>query len=439
MITTPNIARYRNVGRRAGWGLADQAFSSLSNFALGVFVARSVSLREFGIFGLAFATYSLAMGLARACAGEPFGVRYSACSEDEWREGARGSMGAALIIGAFIGTVCTIVGLFFDGSTRGVLVALGVAMPFLIAQDGWRYIFFASGQGKQALLNDLVWTLIMVPAFAIVIWTSTDSATSFVVAWSSAATCAALFGCWQARLLPLPSRVLAWWRNQRDLIPGFLGDFGIRTGTQRASGFLVAVFAGLAATGALRGADMLLGPVTVLFMGVNAIAVPETARIIKRNVSRLPLSMVLLSAGLSTSAILVGLMLLMVPDSAGEALLKDTWQPAREVLPFLALALAVSAANTGAMIGMRALGDSVRMFRTRLVAAPLVALGVIAGAAIGGAVGAALGNAIATSFTNLVWWHQFKRAVAAYGQRVANGNLDPKERASKVGRPSESK
>ena len=51
----------RQIARRAGWGVADQALSSLTNFAVGVFVARQLGPTEFGAFSLAFATYLLAL------------------------------------------------------------------------------------------------------------------------------------------------------------------------------------------------------------------------------------------------------------------------------------------------------------------------------------------------------------------------------------------
>ena len=44
--------------RRLGWGVADQAVSSASNFLLGVFIAKSLGVASLGAFGLAYVTYS---------------------------------------------------------------------------------------------------------------------------------------------------------------------------------------------------------------------------------------------------------------------------------------------------------------------------------------------------------------------------------------------
>ena len=45
----------RGAGRRFGWGLADQAVSSLTNFAVSLYVARSLGAVQFGAFSLAYA------------------------------------------------------------------------------------------------------------------------------------------------------------------------------------------------------------------------------------------------------------------------------------------------------------------------------------------------------------------------------------------------
>ena len=50
---------------RLGWGVADQGISSLCNFALGLFVARSFGASSFGAFTLAFVTYTVVIN-ARA-------------------------------------------------------------------------------------------------------------------------------------------------------------------------------------------------------------------------------------------------------------------------------------------------------------------------------------------------------------------------------------
>ena len=94
MSTTPAPRTEAGAGmRRLGWGLADQSLSSLTNFALAVLVARSVSIAALGAFGLAFTTYTVTLNATRALCSEPLTVRYSATDEAEWREGASAATG----------------------------------------------------------------------------------------------------------------------------------------------------------------------------------------------------------------------------------------------------------------------------------------------------------------------------------------------------------
>ena len=47
----------RRLGRRLGWGVADQAVSSLTNFAVNIYIARELGAVEYGAFSLAYVTY----------------------------------------------------------------------------------------------------------------------------------------------------------------------------------------------------------------------------------------------------------------------------------------------------------------------------------------------------------------------------------------------
>jgi hypothetical protein len=190
-----------------------------------------------------------------------------------------------------------------------------------------------------------------------------------------------------------------------------MGDFAIMSGISRATTYIVAAIAGIAASASIRGANVLLGPVNVVFQGVPPVALPEAARLAKRSSRALLITMIGLSAALALVALGCGLLLLALPDSFGTTLLSDTWQHARRVVLPLTLALAASALSTGAMIGIRALAQATRMFRTRAFTAPIIATSVVVGAVVGGAVGAAVGNAAGTLVADVIWWQQFLLAL----------------------------
>lgn len=399
------------VGRRAGWGLADQAFSSLTNFGLAIFVARSVGLRDFGIFTLVFTTYTIAVTGMRAGVAQPLSVRFAGRSPTRWAAGTGQATGTALALGVAVGIFCVAIAPFLPGTASGAALAFGITMGPLLLQDSWRFAFFTDRKGHLAFLNDLIWALIMFPAFVLLATVGWDSVSTYVFVWGGSAGIAALVACLQTRIAPRPLETLQWWRSQRDLIPGFMGDFAIMSGINRATTYLVAAIAGIAASASLRGAGVLLGPVNLVFQGIPPVALPESVRLARRSRRQLMFAMVALSATLAAVAIVVGFLLLSLPQSVGEALLHDTWEPARRVVFVVSLALGASAINTGAMIGIRALGHANRMFTTRVITAPIIAIGVVVGAALFGVIGAAGGNAIATLVTDVLWWQQFVKVL----------------------------
>ncbi|MPZ81053.1 MAG: hypothetical protein GEV28_11920, partial [Actinophytocola sp.] len=75
----------RGLAGRLSWGLADQAVSSLTNFVVGVFVARELGVTAFGVFSLAWVTYGVLLNVSRGLATDPLVVRFSGVAADLWR------------------------------------------------------------------------------------------------------------------------------------------------------------------------------------------------------------------------------------------------------------------------------------------------------------------------------------------------------------------
>jgi O-antigen/teichoic acid export membrane protein len=397
--------------RRAGWGLADQSLSSLTNFALGIVVARSVSAREFGDFSVAFAVYMLVLGLARSTSTEPLLVRFSKPS-DPWARGASSAAGAAAVVGVISGAGCILAGLVLSGGLGGALIGLGITLPGLLVQDAWRFAFFAQGRAGQAFVNDLVWTVALVVTMGLVVFLGTSSVLWFVIAWGGAATAGAVAGLLQSWLLPRPDRSLSWWREHSDLLRDYVAQFSVLQGSVRLADFGVGAVAGVRALGSLRGAQMLLGPLNVLVMGSRLVAVPEAVRLLDSSPHRLRRACALVSAALASAAITWGIVLTMLPRSAGEALLGATWVGAQRVMFPLALAMAGSGIAMGAGVGLRAMLENRRATKVRMVISILTVAAAVGGAAIAGAFGAAWGVAAVAFPGGALWWIQLNRAIA---------------------------
>jgi O-antigen/teichoic acid export membrane protein len=416
-----STAALLGAGRRVGWGLLDQALSSLTNFALGVVIAREVNQSAFGAFGIAFATYLIVLGISRATGSEPLVIRYSRSPEEDWRGAAGRASGMAVVVGLATGTLCVIAGVVADGSLRSALIALGVVLPGLLVQDVWRFALFAAGRGSDALLNDLAWAVVLFPALGLLIATGQTSVGSFILAWGTAATAAAVIGAWQTRAIPRPTGARGWFREHRELTPRFLGEFGAFNASTQLTIYGVGAIVGLASVGSLRAADLLLGPLTVLFLGINLVAVPEGVRAL--DVSPLALRRVslLFSALVATAALTFGAVIHFLPPRVGTALLGASWDGAHKVIFLLALSRAGTGFAAGATAGLRSLGAAKRSLRARLICVPLVIAGGIGGAAIAGVRGAAAGLALSSCIEASVWWWQLRHGLKDHAEK----HLDP--------------
>ncbi|MET9254175.1 hypothetical protein [Streptomyces sp. NPDC003717] len=399
----------RAVLARLSWGLADQAVSSMTNFAVGIYVARSLGLTAFGVFSLAWLTYGVVLNVARGLATDPLVVRFSGVPGASWRAAAARSSGAALGVGAALGAVCLLVGLGLGGRVGPAFACLGVVLPALLLQDAWRFVFFAGGAGHKAFVNDLVWGVALVPAM--VVAARVGSVAAFVLAWGASAAVAAGYGCLQSGLRPRTTRARGWLREQRDLGYRYLVENVSLSGASQLRAYGLGAIAGVGAVGAVRGAELLLGPFLALLMGLSLVTVAEAARVLRRAPDRLARFCLLLGGGQAAAALLWGAALLLMPERAGELVLGDVWHSAARLIVPATLGVAGAGLGSGAAAGLRALAAARRSLRCQLFTSACYVGGGLGGAVAAGTVGSAWGVAAATLCGWGVWWLQLRAAL----------------------------
>ncbi len=393
----------RGVLRRLTWGLADQAVTSLVSFVVGIVVARSLGALEFGAFSLAWVTYGVVVNISRGLATDPLAVRFSGVDRPAWRTAVASSSGMAIVVGITTGAICAAVGAVLGGSIGAAFVALGIVLPGLMLQDSWRFAFFAAGQGGKAFVSDMTWALALVPLLYLA--SQDASVTRFVLAWGGAGVFAALVSGVQAGVLPRVTRARHWLRDHRDLGLRYLTENVTLSGAYQLRMYGLGAFAGVAAVGTVRGAEMLLGPFFIVLSGVGLVAVPEAARVLRRSARRLRVFCLLLGGAQAVAALAWGLLLLfLLPDKWGHALLGEIWLTASALVLPATLSVAFAGFNTGAAAGLRALGVARRSLKAQLFASAFYLVGGVSGGAIGGALGSSWGAACATFCAAFVWW-----------------------------------
>jgi O-antigen/teichoic acid export membrane protein len=402
----------RAVIYRVGWGFADQALSSLTNFGLGVLVARTVTAEGFGVFSLAFVTYTIALITSRAVASDPFIVRHSATSDEDWKAATRGSAGIALVIGLGSAAVVALGGLVAGGPVGAAFLALAIVLPGLLVQDMWRFAFIAHGRSYLAFLVDLIWLLLLLPGLLALDAIGSDTVVLPIVVWGGAATISAVGSQFIARTVPSFRAARDWWRSQRDIGVRYAAEALVSMGATQATVFALVTFAGLATAGSLRGAQILLGPIQVVLMGIGITAVPEGIRLMHRSgLGALRKPAVAVSLLMSAAALVWGLLVSSLPDQVGVALLGETWASASALLLPMAIVVAISTLSLGAEIGLRVLADARGSLRARTVEAVSQTVGGVIGAWRFGALGSVFGLALGGVLGVVAHWSMFLASI----------------------------
>lgn len=396
----------------AGWGFADQALSSLTNFALSFVVARTFDTEALGAFALVFSTYLLFLNIARPLAMQPLLIRFSGAPPGQWRRVTEAAVGLSLLIGLGGTIVVCAAGLVLGGVLGEGLLVTGLLLPGLLVQDSWRLAFFAAGRGRMAFLNDLIWAVVMFPGLtlALLVWHS--DVAGLILVWGLSATAAGVVGILQAGVLPRPDRGPGWWREHRALAGPLTVESIVGVGSQQVASFGVAAVAGLGAVGALRAGQLLLGPLLVVFQGIQLIAIPEGRRILQRSAEALRRACRLYGAAMGSVVIAWGVLMFVLPTNVGTLLLNQNWAPAQAVILPLAVSWGLGFAGAALTVGIRVLAHGRRVMVAGVATSTLTMIGLVAGAAWRGAVGAATGDALGNLVGLRIASLQLDRALA---------------------------
>jgi len=422
----PRLARSRravfqrlrsHAARRMGWGVADQAVSSLTNFAVSIYVVRTLGAVQFGAFSLAYVTYGFTLNASRGLGTDPLMVRFSGRDLPTWRRAVADCTGTAVVAGLAIGACVIVAAAALHGPAGAAFLALGLTLPGLLLQDSWRFSFFALGRGSQAFLNDMVWAVTLLPALVLLRRTGHADVFWFVFAWGATASVGAVVGPLQARVVPKPASAWRWVSRHRDLGPRYLAEGLSNSLSGQLTTYGIGLILGLAVVGYVQASKTLMGPVGILFLGMSLITLPEAARVLRRSPRHLPLVCMLAFGGLAAVVLVWGAVLLVaVPNGLGALLLGPVWRPTYPLLVpqifyYVGLAFAF-----GMGTGLHALGAARRSLRAVVISAVICLVGSLAGAVMDGAFGAVTGLAVAQWIVAPVFWWEFRAAMHESGR-----------------------
>jgi O-antigen/teichoic acid export membrane protein len=418
---------FGKIATRASWNLIDQIISSASNFALSILIARSVDSETFGAFAISFTLFSFLVGITRAIGRYPLIISFGGSSKEEYRRATQSATGAICSFGLAAGLLTALVGHGLGGHEGAALVAMGLILPLVLLQDGWRGALIGAGRPAAAALNDTIWT---VSQFALVGWllaTGKPSASTLVFIWGLTGGLASVFGIVQTGAVPRLQDTRRWlivhWNQCRFL----LAEWVIALGAVQTSLLLVATSGSVSDIGALRAAQVLLGPLNLVAGSAFDFLISELARRPNLRPRELMRPAVHTSTALALLCLGWGAVLLALPSSVGSQLLGDTWPSTRVVLPASILWACGIVLSTGPSVVLRILGRARVSFEISAITAPLlIVLGLI-GLHLDGAAGAAAGFALATWLTAPVWWIRLHTAARRAASLTATREVSHEE------------
>ncbi len=382
----------------------DQAVAGGSNVLIAVIAARLLDPALFGLFGIVFLLYMVAQGISRALVNDPLLIHPD---EAEDRKGE--VIGTSCLLGLGLGAAVALIGAavsLIDASLGGAIAVLGACLPLLALQDLGRYLGFATQRPSSALVLDVSWLLLLVVAVIPLFVTGTHSLPWLIAAWGGSGAVAGLLIFVQHRDHGVHLG-LSWLRYTWSFSWRYLISYVSTQSGALGAASSVGAIAGARALGGLQGALLLVRPFMTFQIAITAASIGHVTRsleaggaIIRRYIEKVSV--------LATAAAAVNLIVIvLLPDGVGRAILGDSWEVAQPLLFATGVQILILGLLTGpraGLLGMRAIR---RVMAIDIVTTGLVFAASIVGAEINGALGAIWAVTIVQAAMTAVIWATF--------------------------------
>lgn len=357
----------RTMGRLLATAAPNQAAVSLANLAVVVLAARMLSPGSFGLFVSVQLAVLFCVGVVNAAVLMPIMTDPTVDAAKPVAEARR----LILLVG-FGGLAASVVAaIVLTGDPRAAVLATGLALPGSLYWDAVRMHFQGRSSYLRLLPGDLVGAVVTVG------WV----ATSLSLDLDPQVTLLGLgVGPWAACLVVLPPWSAQWTRWDRPwprrVSTNLAGDYVISTGLEQLLTLLTAVFLSTEALGGLRLAQSALGPVATLGIALNYTLLPRIRDMDLSHIGKLRWAARRFGA-LAGLALAIGLGLMLLPVSAGQAVVGDAWATGAPVVLAVAVYAAASAFGHAPTMIMLTSGASGALLAVRVVSAPVVAVACV--------------------------------------------------------------
>ena len=420
----------RAMGRRFILTATDQGVSSLSNFAVGVAVARVAGIAALGAYSLAYIAWILIADFHRSLVTDPMAIENDVKGDGEV-EGEphsadpsvalQAGLAAELVLGAGMAVATAGIGglLLLAGQHAygTAFVAFAPWLPFLLVQDYWRWAAFLRARPGKALANDLIFDVVQAAAFVAVALGGIHSSAAAIAAWGVGGLAGAAFGLHQHHVRPTLAGGLTHLRERWPMSRWLLGSSVTTWGASQAYIIIAAAMLGPVEIGGLRAAlSLVSGPSMVLLQAGGSVGLPEASKALERRgwagLRRVQRTVTVASV-VSVAGVGMGVLF------AGHTLLSALYGPEfgrfGPTADLLALSVLLSTLSVGAVLTLKAVRLTDMVFRksvASLVISVVAVLVLVPIFGVQGAAGAAVARCAAVSATTLLLHWRFSRPAA---------------------------
>jgi len=389
---------------RGSWTLLDRGLFALSNFGLNVVLARWMSPEAYGAFAIAFSIF-LIIGAAQSTivtgpllifGPRRFSDRYPAYLGLV----IKGQFVLSLVIS--LGLVVAGFGFIMIGnhSTGTVLFALAVSGPFILLLWLLRSSNYARLQARGAAVSGAIYLVVLlVAAYSFFrLGILTPETALFLMAAASLAVAIRLAIRQKADLRaeklwgPFAREVaIEHWRYARWMLPAQL----LTAARNNLFYFILPIWAGLEATGALRAFSNLTMPIGFMGYSLGGILVPMLVRARNNNsfVEKTVLAFVLF---LGNSALYAAVLILFQNEIVG-TLYQNKFDDYAYLVWLVALVPVVQSPAIVVGAALRALERPKEVFWATLAGVTCAVTLGLGAVALSGVLGAAIGNLLSAS------------------------------------------
>lgn len=386
-------------------GVCDQGLISVGNLTFSILIAREFDKSTFSHFSVLFLIYVVLVGLQKSLISDPLMIHFSKNKNNSF---ISNSLSGSLLFCLVVSIATGIVSVFVTSDASGYVKVFALSIPFICMQDSLRYCLFSQDRHGVVLFSDvlLLTGLLASIAMSLTQFQSLESGTrlqAVLAGWGVASAVSALVMSRFTGASPGLSALRKWLSGPAALGSRFALDYLSYTLTQQGVIFAVGALGSVTAVGAIRGAQVLLGPVGVLATGLStAVLLYLSPRhgdrwAIKITCAAFGVLLLVISAS-------IGLATFLTPAWIGIKILGETWASASAIAPFIGLAYGLNSLGLAASLGLRVREQPGKGLKVRAITLPLTILVIPIAVYAGGLKGAVTALVLTSLISSCLWW-----------------------------------